>query len=196
MIIRVLLIILLNCLSTEWWMKNFESRDAQYILWHTLTLILIVHLKWLPHLALDKHVFTFWDNNISLSLLSLDVNLDADISDILYKHCSKYNWCGLNRLGSLVHRVMFIRHQMEENGLKQRGITLTSPVRNVHFRFTLQNILTFSVACHNKHNPVVWTITMLFWLTDNVTLEYDVLDNELHITPVVINKYLQIKVYK
>lgn len=147
-------------------MKNFESRDAQYILWHTLTLILIVHLKWLPHLALDKHVFTFWDNNISLSLLSLDVNLDADISDILYKHCSKYNWCGLNRLGSLVHRVMFIRHQMEENGLKQWRIhSKSSSVKTTGFvvKITLNAIPHLSMS-FLSNSLVILYLSVLFWI--------------------------------
>lgn len=94
---------------------------------------------------LGKHVFTFWDNNISPSLLSLDVNLDADISDILYKHCSKYNWCGFNRLGSLVHRVMFIRHQMEENKLKWGENTRTCQIRNTNLCFQVQNIFKWFI---------------------------------------------------
>lgn len=38
-------------------------------------------------------------------------------------------------------RVLFIRHQTEENGFKQGGTTWTFLIRNVHFCFPLQSAL-------------------------------------------------------
>lgn len=49
--------------------------------------------------------------------------------------------------------VVFIRHQMEDTGLEQGGVTWTCPIRNLHFCFPVKTLLNVFSYCPNKHDP-------------------------------------------